>query len=244
MVDVAVESLRRRETRARMEFIVVTTGEIAPVDGSDQQVVYQPGDRFNFAEAINFGRQHASGEYLFLMNDDIEAIEPDPLSRMIELGQLHGVGAVGAKLTYPDGRLQHAGIIMLPTGPTHVNIAKSGDFPGYFGSTLTPRNYSAVTAAAMLTSVKAFDEVGGFDDSFARDFNDVDYCLRLGAAGYRVAWTPYAHLTHHEGASIVRKAADPGELAWFAARWQTSRSSDPFYSIALNHNLERIYEAL
>ncbi|HEY7821558.1 MAG TPA: glycosyltransferase family 2 protein, partial [Acidimicrobiia bacterium] len=91
---------------------------------------------------------------------------------------------------------------------------------------------------------KAFDELGGFDTTFARDFNDVDYCLRLRAAGYRVAWTPYAHLTHHEGASIVRKAADPAELDEFGKRWAGQYSTDPYYSPALNPSLERIYEAL
>jgi GT2 family glycosyltransferase len=108
---------------------------------------------------------------------------------------------------------------------------------------LTPRNYSAVTAAAMLTSSQVFDAVGGFDTSFARDFNDVDYCLRLGTVGYRVAWTPHAHLTHFEGASIVRKVADPRERAMFTERWKTAFKPDPFYSPALNQNLERIYEA-
>jgi GT2 family glycosyltransferase len=163
---------------------------------------------------------------------------------MLEIGQAEGVGAVGAKLTYPDGRIQHAGLVLLPSGPTHVYIAKPGDYPGYFGSTLMPRNYSAVTAAAMLTKVDAFDAVGGFDDAFARDFNDVDFCLRLREHGYRVAWTPYAHFTHHEGASIVRKAADPTELNEFHSRWSAKYTVDPFYSPALNPNLERIYEAL
>ncbi len=138
---------------------------------------------------------------------------------MLEIGQRAGWVPWARSSTYPDGRLQHAGIVLLPSGPTHVHIAKPGNYPGYFGSTLTPRNYSAVTAAAMLTPTEAFDELGGFDTTFARDFNDVDYCLRLRAAGYRVAWTPYAHLTHHEGASIVRKAADPAELAAFRERW-------------------------
>jgi len=109
---------------------------------------------------------------------------------------------------------------------------------------LTPRNYSAVTAAAMLTPTEAFDAVGGFDTSFARDFNDVDYCLRLREAGYRIAWTPYAHLTHHEGASIVRKAADLQESALFRERWGQAYALDPHYSPALNPRLERIYEAL
>jgi len=244
LVDQAVRSLREAETQLPLQVIAVTTGEIDLIDGVDAQVVYRPSGEFNFAEAINLGRSQATGDYLLLLNDDTTAQAPDPVTRLLELGQRPGVGAVGAKLTYPDGRIQHAGLVLLPSGPTHVHIAKSGSFPGYFGSTLTPRNYSAVTAAAMLTPTRAFDEVGGFDTTFARDFNDVDYCLRLAEAGYRVAWTPYAHLTHHEGASIVRKAADPRELAAFRERWGTRFSVDPFYSPALNPRLERIYEAL
>jgi len=243
-VDDAVRSLRDAETRTPLEIIAVTTGQIDPIPEVDHQVIYQPTGAFNFAEAINLGREHASGEYLLLLNDDTTADSHDPVTRLLELAQLPRVGAVGAKLTYPDGRLQHAGLVLLPSGPTHVHIAKSGNFPGYFGSTLTPRNYSAVTAAAMLTRTAAFDAVGGFDTEFARDFNDVDYCLRLQQSGYRVAWTPYAHLTHHEGASIVRKAADPHELAEFQRRWATKYQVDPFYSSALNPRLERIYEAL
>ena len=244
LVDDAVRTLREAEQNVPLQIIVVTTGEIDPIDGVDQQVVYQPQGGFNFAEAINLGRAHATGEYLLILNDDTTADFPNPVTRLLEIGQRAGVGAVGAKLTYPDGRLQHAGIVLLPSGPTHVHIAKPGNFPGYFGSTLTPRNYSAVTAAAMLTPTRVFDELGGFDTSFARDFNDVDYCLRLGAAGYRVAWSPYAHLTHHEGASIVRKAADPSELAAFRERWADQYAVDPLYSPALNPRLERIYEAL
>jgi len=244
LVDDAVRTLCEAERNVPLQIIAVTTGEIDPIDGVDQQVVYRPKTGFNFAEAINLGRAHATGDYLLILNDDTTADFPNPVTRLLEIGQRAGVGAVGAKLTYPDGRLQHAGIVLLPSGPTHAHIAKAGNFPGYFGSTLTPRNYSAVTAAAMLTPTRVFDELGGFDTTFARDFNDVDYCLRLGAAGYRVAWTPYAHLTHHEGASIVRKAADPSELAAFRERWADQYAVDPFYSPALNPRLERIYEAL
>ena len=244
LVDDAVRTLREAERNVPLQIIAVTTGDIDPIEGVDQQVVYQPQSGFNFAAAINLGRAHATGEYLLILNDDTTADFPNPVTRLLEIGQRAGVGAVGAKLTYPDGRFQHAGIVLLPSGPTHAHIAKTGNFPGYFGSTLTPRNYSAVTGAAMLTPARVFDELGGFDTIFARDFNDVDYCLRLRAAGYRVAWTPYAHLTHHEGASIVRKAADPSELAAFRERWAGQYAVDPFYSPALNPRLERIYEAL
>ena len=243
-VDQAVASLRESESQTALEIIAVTTGEIDPIEGVDHQVAYRPDGEFNFAEAINLGRTYATGEYLFILNDDTTVVSSDPVTRLLEIGQRTGVGAVGAKLTYPDGRIQHAGIVLLPSGPTHVYIAKSGNYPGYFGSTLTPRNYSAVTAAAMLTSTFVFDELGGLDTQFARDFNDVDYCLRLRKAGYRVAWTPYAHLTHHEGASIVRKTADPRELAVFRDRWAADYRVDPYYSPALNPRLERIFEAL
>jgi len=208
-----------------------------------RHVVYETSD-FNFSEAINIGRRAATGDYLLLLNDDTTVAEPDPVTRMLEIGQIDGVGIVGCKLTYPDGRLQHVGLVLLPSGPTHAWISKPGKDPGYFGSTLTPRNYLAVTAAAMLVRTEVFDALDGFDEAFARDFNDVDFCLRAHEAGWRVAWTPYAHLVHHEGASMARKKADPQESAMFSRRWSEKYPVDPYYSPALNQDLARIYEAL
>lgn len=245
LVDAAVRTLRDRESQTALEIIAVTTGAIAPIPGVDAQVVYEPGDRgFNFAEAINLGRAHASNAVLMLLNDDTTAASQDPVTAMLELLQRHGVGVVGCTLTYPDGRLQHVGIVLLPSGPTHPFIGAPAQHHGYFGSTLTPRNYSAVTAAAMLTTTEAFDAVGGFDTAFARDFNDVDYCLRVGAAGGRTAWTPYARFTHHEGASIVRRQAAESEARLFAERWASVMAADPYYSRALNPRLDRLYEEL
>jgi glycosyltransferase involved in cell wall biosynthesis len=238
----AIASLKQQETQTEFEIIVVTTNQRDPISNADKQVTYTTTN-FNFAEAINLGAENAdpNSEYLLLLNDDTEALEPNPITRMLELAQIEQIGAVGAKLTYPDGKIQHIGIIMLPSGPTHPFIGKSQNEYGYFGSALTPRNYSAVTAAAMLTSKQAFEEVQGFDTAFARDFNDVDYCQKLRAKNYRVAWTPYAHFTHHEGVSIQRKAPNLDEVKLFNDRWQ---NQDPYYSPALNQQLERIYEAL
>jgi GT2 family glycosyltransferase len=243
LVDQAIASLRASEHTIDFHIIVVTTGAVLPIPGADTTIDYH-GDRFNFAEAINQGRAAATGEYLLLLNDDTSCISETPALRLLEIAQVEGVGIVGAKLTYPDGRLQHVGLIALPSGPTHCWIGKPGKFPGYFGSTLTPRNYSAVTAAAMLVRTSVFDAVGGFDPVFARDFNDVDFCLRVQQHGYRVAWTPYAHFTHHEGASMARRHADPREAAMFQERWADAMAVDPFYSPALNPQLERLYEAL
>ena len=240
MVDAAVASLRQRETTVPLEIIAVTTGTLDPIDGVDVQVVLEP--RFNFSQAINTGRSHARGEFLFVLNDDTSVESDQPILRLLEMTIDPRVGVVGARLTYPDGRLQHVGMVLLPSGPTHAHISRPGSFPGYFGSTLTPRNFSAVTAAAMLVRTSAFDELGGFDTKFARDFNDVDFCLRARQAGYRIAWTPYAHLTHHEGASLVRKKAAPREQELFDRRWG-STGVDPYYSPALHQELSRLYEA-
>lgn len=248
-VDDAVRSLIEHETDVTMEIIVVTTGVIPDVHvdfhgkHTLRHVVYS-ASVFNFAEAINTGRAAATGDYLLLLNDDTTVAENNPVTRMLEIAQIDGVGIVGCRLTYPDGRLQHVGMVLLPSGPTHCWIGKSGKEPGYFGSTLTPRNYLAVTAAAMLVSAAAFDELNGFDAAFAHDYNDVDFCLRAYAAGYRVAWTPYAHFTHYEGATMARKKSDSAESRLFAQRWSDRFPVDPYYSPALNPLLDRIYEAL
>ncbi|MDO9485489.1 MAG: glycosyltransferase [Actinomycetota bacterium] len=248
-VDDAVASLVHHENLVDLEIIIVTTGVIPDVhiDALGRHtlthVVYE-ADKFNFSDAINAGRQVASGEYLLLLNDDTTVEEPNPVTRMLELGQINGVGITGAKLSYPDSHLQHVGIVLLPSGPTHPWISKPAKTQGYFGSTLTPRNYAAVTAAALLVRSSVFDEVEGFDSAFAHDYNDVDFCLRVGDAGYRVAWTPYAHFTHYEGATMARKMADPAEHALFEQRWSRLLREDPYYSPSLNPELQRIYEAL
>ena len=155
-----------------------------------------------------------------------------------------GVGITGARLDYPDGRLQHVGMVLLPSGPTHCWIGKPAKEPGYFGSTLTPRNYSAVTAAAMLVRAEVFDAADGFDTAFARDYNDVDFCLRVQGLGHRVARTPYARFIHHEGASLARRKPDAQESRLFHDRWVERMPVDPCYSPALNQQLPRLYEAL
>lgn len=247
-VDDAVASLAQSEQNLHLEFVIVTTGVIDDVTAdlgphTIRHLVYET-DEFNFAQAINLGRTAATGEWLLILNDDTTVAESNPVTRMLEIGQIDGVGIVGAKLTYPDTRLQHVGLVLLPSGPTHAWIGKPAKEPGYFGSTLTPRNYLAVTAAAMLVRTDVFDELKGFDETFARDFNDVDFCLRAHQAGHRIAWTPYAHLTHHEGASMARRKADPRESAMFTERWGAAYPVDPYYSRGLNPALERIYEAL
>ena len=213
------------------------------------QIVYETGD-FNFAEAINLGRTAATGDYLLLLNDDTTVALRDPVTRMLEIGQIPGVGVTGCLLTYPDGRLQHVGMVILPSGPTHAWIGKSGKEYGYFGSILTPRNYSAVTAAAMLVRTSVFDELDGFDTAFAKDFNDVDFCLKVRAAGFNNLWTPYAELYHHESASrgkedtLEKRDRFRSEVEYMRATWGDLLDRDPAYNSNLTHTINDFTLAL
>jgi GT2 family glycosyltransferase len=191
---------------------------------------------FNFSASINAGAAAAAGEHLVLFNDDLEVIAPEWLTAMLEYSQEPGVGAVGAKLVYPDGRLQHIGIVLGVVGvAAHAFHQHPGVSPGYGGSAMMARNYSAVTAACMMTRRSVFDEVGGFDERLPTDFNDVDYCLRLRRAGYRVVYTPWAQLYHHESASFGARQHDWNELAEMRKRWAPIIDNDPYY----NPNLTR-----
>ncbi len=191
---------------------------------------------FNFSASINAGAAAAAGEHLVLFNDDLEVISPEWLTAMLEYSQEPGVGAVGAKLLYPDGRLQHVGIVLGVAGvAAHAYHQHPGVSPGYGGSAMLARNYSAVTAACMMTRRSVFDEVGRFDEKLPTDFNDVDYCLRLQRAGYRVVYTPWAQLFHHESTSFGARQHDMGELGEMRKRWAAVIDRDPYY----NPNLTR-----
>jgi GT2 family glycosyltransferase len=232
-----------------LEVVVVHTGRVtarqqAVFDEFGVQVVPYPEPAFNFSTAINTGVAASSGELVLLLNDDTEIARPGSLRAMMEYAQLPGVGAVGARLSFPDGRNQHSGILMVDGLPTHPFHGKEGRHPGYFGSHLTPRNFLAVTGAALMTTRAVFDLLGGLDPLWPRDYQDVDYCLRLRQHGLRVVYTPYAHLVHHENASLVRSAPDPGDTALFRLKWATEYQVDPYYSTLLQQDIRALYEPL
>ena len=191
---------------------------------------------FNFSAKVNAGVSASSGEHVLLFNDDLEVISPDWLSSMLEYSQETDIGAVGAKLLYPDGRLQHIGMVLGVAGlAAHAFHQYPGVSAGYAGSAIIARNYSAVTGACLMTRRRVFDEVGGFDERFPVDFNDVDYCLRLRRADYRVVFTPWAQLYHHESASFGVRRQDLAGLAEMRRRWADVIDRDPYY----NPNLTR-----
>jgi O-antigen biosynthesis protein len=239
----AIESIVSRTTYADYELIVVAdaAGVPAPSERAlaparHQVLRFERPGPFNFSAKINYGAAHARGEHLLLFNDDLEVIVPEWLSAMLELSQEPAIGAVGPKLLYPDGRLQHIGMTLGVAGvAAHAFHQHPGVSPGYAGSALIIRNYSAVTGACLMTRRAIFDEVGRFDESFAIDFNDVDYCLRLRRAGYRVVYTPWARLYHHESASFGLRRQDLAELEEMRRRWADVIDHDPYY----NPNLTR-----
>ena len=188
------------------------------------------GGKFNFAAINNRAAELAETDYLLFLNNDTEVITENWLSQMIGYAQLPGVGAVGAKLIYPDGRIQHAGIIHgLHHGLAgHAFKLMSAENRGYLSQAMTGRNYSAVTAACMLTPRELFLKMNGFDEeNFAVAYNDADYGYRLLENGYRSVYCPDAELIHREGTS--RGFVDnPREEATFRRRY--AEMMDKFYS--------------
>ncbi|MEG5162815.1 glycosyltransferase [Microcoleus sp. AT3-A2] len=192
--------------------------------------IKNPGGKFSFAAINNRAAEQVDSEYVLFLNNDTEVINPRWLSQMVGYAQIPGVGAVGARLLYPDGRIQHAGIIHgLHHGLAgHAFKLMNSENRGYLSQAMVTRNYSAVTAACMITPRQLFLEVGGFDEeNFAVAYNDPDYGYRLLERGYRCVYCPDAELLHKEGTS--RGFTDnPQEVAAFRRKY--AGKNDSFYS--------------
>lgn len=160
-------------------------------------------DEFNFSKICNYGAKFAKGEYLLLLNNDTEVITSNWLEEMLMLNQQENVGIVGAKLLYPDNTIQHAGVIVGMGGSAaHIYLNFNRNDFGHAGRLTLVQNLSAITGACMMIKRAVFDKIGGLDeDNFKVAFNDIDFCLRAIYAGYKVIWTPFAELYHHESKS-------------------------------------------
>jgi O-antigen biosynthesis protein len=228
-----VESVVETTTYDDYEIVVVADeqtdrrvlAELRAIAGERLRVVL--GDRpFNFSERINLGAMEARGDHLLLLNDDMEVVTPEWIERMVMYSAQPGVGAVGAKLLFEDGRLQHVGVVFQHGGPAHRYRGFTRDYPGYFGDVFVPNNLLAVTGACLMTSREAFMAVGGLSTLFPVDFNDVDYCLKVAQEGYRVVWDPDTVLYHFE--SSTRPAyVESVEAQLLRQRWGRS-TRDPF----------------
>jgi GT2 family glycosyltransferase len=239
-----VRSIVEKSSYDNYEILIADNGTITDASRAylekvpHRRVTFRYSGQFNYSRKMNFGVSHSQGSHVVLFNDDIEVISPEWIEAMLEYSQQPEIGAVGAKLLYPDGRLQHIGIVMGVCGmAAHAFHSHPGSSPGYGSSALVVRNYSTVTAACMMTRRELYDRFEGFDEKFVFDFNDTDYCLRLRQAGYRVVFTPYAQLYHLEaGTTGLRKWDDAG-LAEMRRRWTDVCEHDPYY----NPNLTREY---
>jgi GT2 family glycosyltransferase len=191
---------------------------------------------FNFSAINNFAAGQTDSPWLLFLNSDTEVIENDWLTLMAEHVQRPEVGAVGPRLLYPDDTVQHAGIVVGVGGiAEHAFRDFPAEAPGVCRQLQATRNYSAVTGACLLTRREVFDEVGGFDEErLPVTFSDVDLCLKMRRAGYRIVYVPLAKLYHHESATR-RPAVEPLETAVMRERWANVLAHDPYY----NPNLSR-----
>ena len=262
-LEKCLQSIWKKTTWDNYEIIVIENNSTDPAtfayyekakqryDGL--KVVTYPEKGFNFSSINNFGRKAAAGDYLLLLNNDVEVRNGDWLTELLrQCAHKGGAAICGAMLYYPDETLQHAGVITGLggyAGHSHKYKQKGGS--GYLFRIATVQDFSAVTGACLLVKASVYDEVGGLDEQFAVAFNDVDFCLRVRDAGYRIAWTPYAELTHYESKSRGGDEKDPAKAARFAAEQQRLYTihgkenilDDPYYNPNLTRDREDFSES-
>lgn len=224
---------------------------------SKAKVVYWEGQEFNYPSINNFGAAQAKGDYILFLNNDTELLNADSIEEMIGYCMRKDVGAVGARLYYEDGTIQHAGVIVGMGGVAgHAFVGFPRNDIGYFGRIIMTQNYSAVTAACMMVKRSVFEEIGGFDEGYAVAFNDVDLCLKIRKAGYLIVYNPYAQLMHYESKSRGYEDNEQkvqrfnSEVMLFINRWgDFLKEGDPYYNpnltldrndFSLNSNMDRI----
>jgi GT2 family glycosyltransferase len=253
VLETCIRSIRSRTRYENYEIIIIDNGSVEDKTkrlfaglSSDPSIRVLPmPEPFNFSKLNNAAAREATGEILGLVNNDIEVTREDWLDELVALAIRPESGCVGAKLLYPDGRIQHAGVVIGLGGVAgHAHRFAGADDPGYLNRLRRVQNVSAVTAACLLIRRQVFDQVGGLDESLTVAFNDVDFCLRVRAAGYLNLWTPFAELIHHESVSRgrdltptkARRFAD--EYATMQRRWGADLLRDPYYSPHLTYDRE------
>jgi GT2 family glycosyltransferase len=247
-----LNSIRSKTTGISPEIIVADNGSIKPetkalfseIEAQGwAKVVPCPGP-FNFSKINNDARRHASGNVIVLLNDDTQIISPNWLTELAGLALRPEIGAVGTLLLYPDGTIQHAGIVLGIGGAIadHAFRHFPGGHPGYMNLLRTRREVSAVTGACLAVSAAHFDMIGGLDETLPVTLNDVDFCLRLRNQGLINLWTPFAVVEHWESksrgidytdAALERQAK---EVKIFSERWSSLIAHDPHYHPGLSDN--------
>lgn len=244
-----LDSIREKTSYRNYEIIIVENNSEEPetfafykkIAGEKIKIVTWEGE-FNYSAINNFGVRHARGDYLLLLNNDVEIINGDWLTEMLSHCQRKEVGIVGAKLYYPDNTIQHAGIIIGiggVAGSVFVGLPRA--FSGYLHKASIQLDLSAVTAACMLVKRSVFEQVDGLEEKLKVAFNDVDFCLRVREKGYLVVYDPYAELYHYE--SKTRGAEDTKEkirrfqteIEYMRSHWiGLLKKGDPYYNCNLS----------
>lgn len=249
-----ISSIKEKTSYSNYEIIVVENNSNSPelfkyykeINAyPNVSVIIWTGTGFNWSALNNYaGQKYAKGEYIILLNNDIEIITPDWIQEMMMQAQRQNVGMVGAKLYYPDDTIQHAGVIVGWHGAaTHAFAGVSREESGYMGRLLYAQNLSAVTGACAMMRMEVFKEMGGIDETFPVAFNDVDLCMRIREAGYLVVWTPHAELYHYESKSrgkvdsIKKREKACKEGKQFYTKWEKAMiAGDPYYNPNLDYD--------
>ena len=241
-----MDSIDKKSTYRNYEFIIVENNSTETEtfeyyksisERDNVTVLYYEGD-FNFSRINNFGEKHARGEYVLLLNNDTEIINPDCLKEMLGYCMREDVGMVGARLYYEDDTIQHAGVVLGFGGMAgHTFIGSSRYDNGYFSRIICAQDYSAVTAACMMVKKAVYEQVGGLNEDFKVAFNDIDFCMMVRKAGYLIVYNPAVELYHYESKSRGLEDTPEkverfnSEVARFIDRWHKELAAgDPYYN--------------
>jgi GT2 family glycosyltransferase len=252
VLDKCLESIFEKTTYSNFEVVLIDNNSVEESTFDlfdsykkaypDQFFYHQYSEPFNFAQMNNYGVQYCTGDYIVFLNNDTEIISEDWIQGLMEYAQRDSIGAVGAKLFYPDGKIQHAGMVIGLEYGGNTFVGEEGYASGYQNYLNQIRNYSSVTAACMMVRKELFLDFGGFDETFAIEYNDTDFCLRLKEQGYNNVFIPHVTLYHYESLSrgyshLSKKAlkVHHREMEAFTTRWQKYIAHDPCY----NRNLSK-----
>jgi GT2 family glycosyltransferase len=250
LIEHCVRSIVERSTYGNYEIVCVMDGDtprnvtdaLREIGGERVRIVNF--DRpFNFSAKINVGAVRSRGEHLLLLNDDIEVATPDWLERMVMYSAQPGIGAVGGKLLWEDGRLQHVGVEFDGGLPGHLCRGFGGEYRGYGNHVRIARDCLAVTGACLMTSRELFEEVGGLSPSFPVNYNDIDYCLKLYSRGQRIVYDPDLVMLHFESSSRETDVEE-WEKDRLRDRWEPLTAVDPFSNPHLRHGSPRLSAVL
>ncbi|MBD3270375.1 glycosyltransferase [Candidatus Peregrinibacteria bacterium] len=244
-LKVALNSLFEKTTYQNYEIILInnqselleTKQYLRALKNCPRVKIYDYDHPFNYSSINNFAAKKSKGEYLILLNNDTEIISPEWIEAMLEHAQRLEVGAVSAKLLFPNNSVQHAGVLVGVGGlGNHAFLKQPAESHGYFGNLDVIRNYSAVTAACMMVRRKLYFDMGGLNENeLAVSFNDLDFCLRLREKGYLIVYTPFAELYHHESLSRGYYVCMNEEHYMRKRHFNILKKGDPYY----NPNLSR-----